>query len=154
MEHVSDIQMLDMLGGHLPESEQVRFQEHITGCSECQQRWQGYEQTWTDLAACGVDTSGHDLVESVVSAIPAKSRPIQFWPVTALARIAASILLAVFLGHVLGKWHASQPSPPEETVVSQALFLDVLAPVSVVGWSEPIQAEEPEEGSTSDETVS
>ena len=154
MEHVRDIQMLEMLGGHMTESEQVRVREHIAGCSECQRRWQGYEQTWTELEECNVDTRGHDLVERVTSALPAESRPIKFWPATTLARIAASIMLAIFLGHVLGKWSAPQPAPPEETAVTQAMFLDVLAPESIVGWSAPVGAEDPVEESTSDETVS
>jgi len=154
MEHISDIQMLEMLGGHIPESEQLRFRDHIGDCSECRQRWQEYEQTWMDLAECQVDTAGHDLVENMISALPAENPPMKLWPATALARIAASILLAVFLGHVLGKWSAPQPAPPEETAVTQAMFLDALGPESVVGWSAPVRAEDSEEGSTADETVS
>jgi len=154
MEHVSDIQMLELLGGHMLHAEQKRLQEHIADCTDCQIRLQEYEQTWSDLAAGDVDTSDHDLVESVMSGLPEEIRPIKFWPATSLARIAASILLAVFLGHVLGKFNVEKPKPPEDIVVAHALFLDVLAPGSKVGWSEPVRTEEPQEEESNHETTS
>jgi hypothetical protein len=154
MDHVSDIQMLEMLGGHVPQAEQERLQEHIADCSDCQIRLQEYEQTWSDLAEGAIDTSEHDLVEGVMSGLPEETRPIKFWPATSLARIAASILLAVFLGHVVGKFTAEKPKSPEDIVVAQAMFLDVLAPGSKVGWSEPVRTEDPQEEESNHETTS
>jgi hypothetical protein len=155
MDHVSDMQILELLGGHMPKVEQERLQEHIAVCADCQNRLREYEQTWSDLAEAVIDTSGRDLLEGVISGLPEESRAIKFRPAISLARIAASILLAVFLGHVLGKYSAEKPDPQEDLVVAKAMFLDVvLAPSSKIGWSEPVQFEDLEEVDSTDEATS
>ena len=89
-----------------------------------------------------------------MSGLPEENRAFKFRPATSLARIAASILLAVFLGHLLGKYSAEKPNPQEDLVVAKAMFLDVLAPSSKIGWSEPVQFEDLEGVDSTDEATS
>ena len=65
MEHINDMQILDMLGGHVQADEQESLLAHMAQCYNCQQRLDELRQTWDDLGTLEIDTSGIDLLEKM-----------------------------------------------------------------------------------------
>lgn len=136
MKHIKDTQMLDMLGGHVQADEQESLLAHITQCSNCQQRLNELKQTWDDLGAWEIDTSGIDLLPNLTSAIHHRSWHTNFLSIQGLTRIAASILLAAVIGHVAGKFSTQKSTEEWGLATAQASFLEVLSPGSSTGWGE------------------
>ena len=136
MEHISDTQILDMLGGHVQADEKEILLAHMAQCSNCQQRLNELRQTWDDLGALEIDTSGIDLLGNLTSAIHHRSRHINFLSIRGLTRIAASILLAAAIGHVAGKFSTQKSTEEWGLATAQASFLQVLSPGSSTGWGE------------------
>ena len=136
MEHINDIMMIDLLGGHVQADEKESLLAHMAQCSNCQQRLNELRQTWDDLGALEIDTSGIDLLPKLTSAIHHRSRHINFLSIQGLTRIAASILLAVAIGHVAGKFSTQKSTEQWGLATAQASFLEVLSPGSSTGWGE------------------
>ena len=136
MEHVNDTQMLDMLSGHVQADEQESLLAHIPQCSNCQQRLNELKQTWDDLGAWEIDTSGIDLLPNLTSAIHHRGWYINFLSLRGLTRIAASILLAAVIGHAAGKFSTQKSTEEWGLATAQASFLQVLSPGSSTGWGE------------------
>ena len=136
MEHINDTQILDMLGGHIQADDQESLLAHIAQCPNCQQRLDELKQTWNDLGALEIDTSRIDLLSNLTSAIHYRSRHINFLSIQGLTRIAASILLAVVIGHVAGKFSTQKSAEEWGLATAQASFLEVLSPGLSTGWGE------------------
>lgn len=136
MEHITDTQMLDMLGGHVKADEQESLLAHMAQCSNCQQRLDELRQTWDDLGALEIDTSGIDLLENLTSVINHRNRHINFLSIQGLTRIAASILLAAVIGHVAGRLSTQKSTEEWGLATAQTSFLQVLSPSSSTGWGE------------------
>ena len=136
MKHINDTQMLDMLGGHVQADEQESLLAHVAQCSNCQQRLNELRQTWDDLGALKIDTSGVDLLENLTSAIHHRSWHVDFLSIRGLTRIAASILLAAVIGYVTGRFSTQKSTEEWGLATAQASFLQVLSPGSSTGWGE------------------
>lgn len=136
MEHINDTQMLDMLGGHIQADEQESLLAHMSQCSNCQQRLNELRNTWDDLGVLEIDTSGIDLLGNLTSAIHHRRRHVNFLSRRELTRIAASILLAAFIGHAAGKFSTQKSTEEWGLETAQASFLQVLSPRSSTGWGE------------------
>jgi len=67
MEHVKEIQMLDLQGGHIKGSDYDSVLDHISQCPECKQRFDALKATWDKLGECEIDISGLDLVSALAS---------------------------------------------------------------------------------------
>ncbi|KPK72936.1 MAG: hypothetical protein AMJ79_15450 [Phycisphaerae bacterium SM23_30] len=138
MEHISDINMLDMLGGHIDENKHRQLMHHIDDCPDCRRRWQEYRRTWQVLAEFDADVSHVDLVDRINSALSKTSAPSSFPFAGSLLRIAASILLAVVIGHLAGKWSLQKSEEYWQSAAAQSLHLETLLPNSATGWAEPL----------------
>ena len=136
MEHITDTQMLDMLGGHVQADEKESLLAHMAQCSNCQQRLDELRQTWDDLGALEIDSSGIDLLENLTSAINHRSWYIDFLSTRVLTRIAASILLAAVIGHTAGRFSTQKSTEEWGLATAQTSFLQVLSPGSSTGWGE------------------
>lgn len=136
MEHISDAQILDMLGGHVQADEKEGLLAHAGQCSNCRQRLKELRQSWDELGAWEIDTSGIDLLGDLTSAIHHRSRSINFVSVRVLTRIAASILLAAVIGHAAGRFSTQKSTEEWGLATAQASFLQVLSPGSSTGWGE------------------
>ena len=136
MEHITDTQMLDMLGGHVQADEKESLLAHMAQCSNCQQRLDELRQTWDDLGALEIDTSGIDLLENLTSVINHRSWYIDFLSTRVLTRIAASILLAAVIGHAAGRFSTQKSTEEWGLATAQTSFLQVLSPGSSTGWGE------------------
>ena len=136
MEHINDTQILDMLGGHVQADEKESLLAHMAQCSNCQQRLDELRQTWDDLGALKINTSGIDLLENLTSAINHRSWYIDFLSTRVLTRIAASILLAAVIGHAAGRLSTQKSTEEWGLATAQTSFLQVLSPGSSTGWGE------------------
>ncbi len=128
--------MLDMLGGHVQADEKESLLAHMAQCSNCQQRLNELRHTWDDLGALEIDTSGIDLLENLTSVINHRSWYIDFLSTRVLTRIAASILLAAFIGYAAGKFSTQKSTEEWGLATAQTSFLQVLSPGSSTGWGE------------------
>jgi hypothetical protein len=142
MEHVNDIKMLDMLGDHIAESDQQQFAGHIDQCDDCRQRWREFSQTWRMLEEFPADISRIDLVDRINSALTSPPESDHLTIVKPLLRIAASVLLAVAVGHLAGKLSVQKSPDYWQTSAARALHLEALLPGSSTGWAEPLLEDE------------
>ncbi len=134
MEHINDTQILNMLGGHGHADEQESLLAHVAQCSNCRQRLNELRQTWDDLGTWEIDTSEIDLLPNLTSAIRQSRRHIHPLSIRSLTRIAASILLAAFIGYAAGKLSTRKSTEEWGLATAQASFLQVLSPRSSTGW--------------------
>ncbi|MFC1783148.1 hypothetical protein ACFL02_06140 [Planctomycetota bacterium] len=142
MEHISDIIMLDMLGGHIAEPQKGRAMGHINSCPECRRRWGEFSQTWQRLDDVPADSSQIDLLDRINSALVKSAEPGRYLFIRPLLRIAASVLLAVAVGHVAGKLSLRKSQDYWQNAAARAVHLDTLLPGSATGWAEPILEDE------------
>jgi hypothetical protein len=138
MEHVTDITMLDLLGGYVDGPKKQNALQHISQCDSCQKRWNEFKQTWSKLSELDVDTSDKNLFPKIADNIRSERSHIRILPVRMFMRVAASILLAIILGHMLGRASTQRTDEDWASVVARANYLDVLASGSSTGWGEPV----------------
>jgi len=143
MEHPNDITMLELLGGHIPESDQQPLRDHIENCPACRIRCKEFSQTWADLDALKADASQRDLTSRINLAIAGPSKPNWYLDSKPLLRIAASVLVATVLGYFTGKFSVQHSKEYLQTSAAQVLYLDTLLPSSPTGWADPIIETEP-----------
>jgi len=136
MKHISDMQILDLLGGHVQADEQKRLLAHIAQCADCQQHWNELRQTWDELGEWEIDASRLDLLSNLTSSIHHRSQRLNFLSLTGLTRIAASILLAAVIGHAVGRFSTHKSKEEWGLATAQTSFLQVLSPGSSTGWGE------------------
>lgn len=141
-----------MLGGHGDKAGWSDMMQHISQCEQCRLRWESVREVWGGLDELEVDTAKVDLVGRVVGAVEAegaggKSVALRSHWVGKVMRMAASIILAVVLGHFAGRWSMTGTVEAEQVAVS--IHLDVLAPASVTGWGEYILQEQLENNEAS-----
>ncbi len=132
MEHLSENQLLDVLKRQ--DSKGNVLKDHISGCVSCKQRLVELQETWDVLGHWTVEMPDIDLTDRVLK----KARPVRtvrLWQTQTLMRIAASILIGIGLGTLLGQ---PMPNSVSENQVAQAMYLDALALDSATGWTAPL----------------
>ena len=135
MEHLSDIKMLDMLGGHIEANERERYLSHIENCADCRKHWHDLRQVWGALGALENDICSIDLIPAVTTGINHR-RSNFFLYARKLSKIAASILLAAFIGYGAGRISMSKSPEKLSLVVAETSYLVCLAPGSSTGLAE------------------
>ena len=138
MEHITDITMIELLGGYVDDPKKQSTLQHISQCDNCQKRWNEFEQTWSKLSELDVDTSDKNLFPEIADNIRSKRRYVRMLPIRTLMRVAASILLAIILGHILGRASTQKTNEDWTLAIARANYLDVLASGSSTGWGEPV----------------
>jgi anti-sigma factor RsiW len=144
MEHISDITMIELLGGYVDDPKKQSTLQHISQCDNCQKRWHEFEQrhefeqTWSKLSELDVDTSDKNLFPKIADNIRSKRRHVRMLPIRTFMRVAASILLAIILGHILGRASTQKTNEDWTLAIARANYLDVLASGSSTGWGEPV----------------
>ena len=113
MKHVNEIELIEYVAGNLAESRDGEVREHLAACEECSERRREAAEMWGALGQWSVDTADHD-VAGRITALAEKTDHNQrqhkklyvlrsgFLPV--VMRVAASIIIAVGVGHRLGKY--------------------------------------------------
>ncbi len=121
--------LLRMASGELAGQRRDAVTAHVRGCETCARRLREIQAVWETMASWEVDTTGHEVAQAVLQAVPAqfadsgpdlRAQPDGLarggwlahpwrWPVP--MRAAASILLAVAVGWGAGRWVPRAASP-------------------------------------------
>ena len=133
MEHIADIELIEHVAGNLTESRTVEVREHIAACPQCLQRIEQMQKLSDMLGLWEFETAGHDVAERVAALAeeteqdqPSATREhlMKFMP--QVLRIAASIIIAVGLGHKLGEYSVEGSKPPTTSSPKKPEYLAAL----------------------------
>jgi anti-sigma factor RsiW len=112
MKHLDEIELMEHIAGNLTASRDSEVKEHLAMCEDCSKRRREAAETWRMLGQWNVDTAGHDVAEKITALAKSAGREqkqtekahrrVRFLPV--VLRMAASIIIAVGVGHRLGKY--------------------------------------------------
>jgi anti-sigma factor RsiW len=147
MQHPTDIQMMEFVGGRLPPDQHDLTIEHLASCQACRSRHQELSEVWDVLGQWDLPASEHDVLERVLAAA-GDGGIIRFpdvwrqWTLTTL-KAAASIVLAVGLGYGAARWNPPAPAPPPDNIeqrVAATLYLDTFESGTPAGLSELVLA--------------
>jgi len=126
MKHVNDIELIEYVAGKLTASRNEDVREHIAACKECSDRWREAVEVWNALGQWSVDTADHDVAQRITAKAEEEernrkqhknARDLQIGFLPAVVRVAASIIIAVGVGHKLGKYSVTGDTP--RTAVSK-----------------------------------
>jgi len=126
MKHVNDIEMIEYVAGKLTASRNEEVREHMAACEECSDRWRKAIEVWNALGQWSVDTADHDVAGRITAIAEEeergrkqyrKARDLRIGFLPAVVRVAASIIIAVGVGHKLGKYSVTGDTP--KATVSQ-----------------------------------
>lgn len=135
MEHVTEIKLLDYVGGRLPASETEQVRRHIVECSACANRYRQALAMWDALGEWQIDSSAHQIagrIEALARQGESRQRPgpkVLIPLRDSLAstlRIAAAIIIAITGGYILGKYSAARPVPEAPTADGGPRYLAAL----------------------------
>jgi len=135
MEHLTEKQLLEALK---PENGPGTgdILNHLSECVDCQQRLTELQQTWDMLGAWTIEVPDIDLTDRIVKKIKVPPiRTVHLWESRTLVHIAASIIIGMGLGGLLGR-----PAHPVVSAdeVARSMYLDVLTLDSSTGWTSPL----------------
>ncbi len=121
MKHVDDIELMEYIAGNLAASRDGEVREHLAACEECSARRREAIQMWKALGQWDVDTTDHDVAGRITVLAENAGREqrqgekthvlrVGFLPV--VLRVAASVIIAVGVGHRLGKYSVIGKTEP------------------------------------------
>jgi len=120
MKHVNDIELIEYVAGKLTASRHNEVREHMATCLECSERWREAAKMWNALGQWDVDITDHDVAERITALAKEAergqqqhkiARDLQIGFLPAVVRVAASIIIAVGVGHQLGKYSVRGHTP-------------------------------------------
>ena len=121
MKHVDDIELMEYIAGNLTASRDGEVKEHLAMCEGCSQRRREAVEVWKALGQWDVDTADHDVAGRITALAESAGREqrqsekahilrVRFMPV--VLRVAASVVIAVGVGHRLGKYSVTGKMEP------------------------------------------
>ena len=136
MKHVNDIELIEYVAGKLTASRNEEVREHMAACKECSDRWREAVEVWNALGQWSVDTADHDVTQRITALAEkaergqkqqktARDQQIGFLQV--VARVAASIIIAVGVGHKLGKYSFTGDTPKAAVSQKRPAYLAALS---------------------------
>ena len=142
MDHLENRQMFEMLAGQVPPEQYDAGLRHMAECRQCRSRWDDLQETWGDLGQWEFQACDDDFTESILekaaqAQTTAEPAAVRFFRLSSLVRIAASILIGVFVGHLAGRIPAMGSTPSKQDIV-QAMHLETLTLSSSTGFGEPL----------------
>jgi len=154
MQHVSDIELIELMSGRLSSQRRAAVEAHVSGCEHCRRRREEIARTWHLLGEWSVRPPKRHLAPAVEAAIRRQGRRLVPFPARPrwarpAARVAASVLLAVTVGQVAGRWARPKPAVPPEAgwsagpeadaeSVAEALYLTVFEGGSPAGLADAL----------------
>lgn len=131
MEHIKEIELTEYVGGNLAAERAQQVREHTAACPECSQRVLEAERLWNTLGDWSVETAGHDVADRVVALAHRPSslahRPSSIVPrLSFVLRVAASIIIAVGVGHKLGEYSVTSGKPQAASSEDEPDYLAAL----------------------------
>ncbi len=140
MEHITEIELLDLIGDYLTESRKTECLNHIDICPMCQERHSQLNSAWVDLGLLEIEPSDKDVHNQVIKNITSNNYTSKTPWTRELIRIAASVLIAVLIGYLAGKKTVKPSQQILAAATVDAMYLDVLAPQSSTGWNVTVLA--------------
>ena len=136
MKHVNDIELIEYVAGKLTVSRSKEVREHMAACEECSVRWREAVEAWNVLGQWSVDTADHDVAGRITALADQAERKqrqsekthvlrIGFLP--AFLRVAASVIIAVGVGHKLGKYSVTGNAPRDPASQNSPEYLAALS---------------------------
>ncbi len=112
MKCINDIELMEFIADKLAPAQKEQVQKHLASCEKCTKRFQDASRLWKTLGYWKVDTTEHNIADRVAASVrksvsnekQLKSPYIikrVFW--ADVLRIAASIIIAISAGQILGK---------------------------------------------------
>ena len=135
MKHVNDIEMIEYVAGKLTASRNEEVREHMAACEECSERWRKAVEVWNALGQWSVDTADHDVAGRITAIAEEeersrkqyrKARDLRIGFLPAVVRVAASIIIAVGVGHKLGKYSVTGSTPKTAASENRPEYLAAL----------------------------
>ncbi len=140
MEHVNDIELIELAAGRLDSTRCAAVQEHLAACRECRARSEEIAAAWRALAAWEAPSARGGFAADVMDAARrdrARAPRILGLRWRAVRRLAASVLAAALAGYAAGRWLRPPARPQhaaaEEQQLIEELRLYVLNNVSPTG---------------------
>jgi len=147
MEHLTDIQLLELIGGHLRLDDRAGAEDHLAACESCRRQHEQLARTWEVLGQWDPVPAGRDLSEMILATATwdRKQRFPRVWRRFAMVMLkaAASIVLAAGIGYAAGRSYRPAPSPPAANIEQQAassIYLDTFESGTPAGLSEFVLA--------------
>ncbi|MBN1359753.1 MAG: hypothetical protein JW993_04135 [Sedimentisphaerales bacterium] len=131
MEHVRDIELIELVGKRLEAGWEKAVVVHLQSCPRCCEKLAAIRQTWGALGAWEVEAPPRLDSERIVALAAQRegtSATIRLPAAGALLRVAASIVTAAAVGYVGGRWSAGQARtslPDEPPSYVSALGLEI-----------------------------
>ena len=117
MEHISEIELIEYAAGRLDGPRNKEIAEHLQACHACSAHYRQAADTWGGLGWWQVDTSEHNVADRIIE-LAAKGEEISKMRhvfrmrfVSVAVRVAASIIIAIGLGHKLGEYTVAGSTP-------------------------------------------
>lgn len=114
MEHVSQTEWIAYLAGTLQADRKVWIDNHVNNCQACRVALGQTDALNEMLGQWQVDPCGHEIADKVTQAVQSKTIQLKsrakhlsqhrFW--SNAWRIAATVLIGIFLGHLAGRFDA------------------------------------------------
>jgi len=136
MKHVNDIELIEYVAGKLTASRNEEVREHMAACKECSDRWREAVEVWKTLGQWSVDTAEHDVTQRITAKAEEEersrkqhknARELQIGFLPAVVRVAASIIIAVGVGHKLGKYSVTGSTPKTAASENRPEYLAALS---------------------------
>lgn len=150
MEHITDIQMTALLGGHVEPKLRQQAEQHLAACEACRSRYEQFAETWDAMGQWQPTCPEVDLRQRVLARARRNAAGGIFamrprWVSVAL-KSAAAIVIAVGVGHLAGRWSraAASPSPSIGELqqrTASSLYLDTFESGTPGGLSELVLAD-------------
>jgi len=135
MKHVNDIELIEYVAGNLTESRASEVREHMAVCEECSTRRLEATEMWNALGQWSVNITEHDVAGKITALAENAGREQRqgkithvrrFGFVPVVMRVAASIIIAVGVGHRLGKYSVTRKMEPAAVSKNRPEYLAAL----------------------------
>jgi anti-sigma factor RsiW len=105
MEHVKDIELIELVGNRLEPEREKLVRGHLGSCADCQAKFEELGTTWDLLGAWEVSPlEGVEVANVRTVERPRPLRTIRLIQPAVLLRVAASVGVAALIGYTAGRW--------------------------------------------------
>ncbi len=105
MEHIKDIELIELVGNRLEPERQKLVRAHLGGCADCRAKCEELRTTWDLLGAWEVSPpEGLEVANVPAVERPRPLRTIRLVQPALLLRVAASVGVAALIGYTAGRW--------------------------------------------------
>jgi anti-sigma factor RsiW len=150
MEHIGDIELIELVAGRLDAMRENTILVHLEGCPRCCAKLAEIRETWDILGAWEVrprrqvDAERICALAAQAGAPAPVSKTVRLFAPSTLLRLAASIVVAALVGYAAGHWSlgsAQAPVPSQSPSYLSALGLEVGESLSLLVLDDQVAGE-------------